>query len=102
MSNDQYQTKPEIGGLSKPFGDYKIAFNVDLLSIEGDGVFNCPGCNNPISPDETEDAYTIKDTIMRGNNLEYLVVQCNKCKSHIQLEGFSLLSTYPEKTTPNQ
>jgi len=65
------------------------AFKIDLTKIEGDGEFPCPKCRTVISPDDqTEEAYSIVDTKMKGDMLEELVVVCNKCGSRIHIVGF--------------
>jgi len=65
------------------------AYRIDLTKIEGDGDFPCPSCGTVISPDdETEDVYVILETKLKGNALEELVIQCNRCKSRISLTGF--------------
>jgi len=64
-------------------------FKIDLTKIEGDGDFPCPKCGAVISPDDqTEEAYSIVDTKMKGDMLEELVVVCNKCSSRIHIVGF--------------
>jgi len=64
-------------------------FTIDLARIEGNGDFPCPRCRVLISPDdESEDVYTIVDTKVRGESLEELTIQCNKCGSKIRLIGF--------------
>ena len=64
-------------------------FKIDLTHIEGDGDFPCPKCGNIISPDDqTEEAYRIVDTKMKGDILEELVVVCSKCGSRIHIVGF--------------
>ena len=69
----------------KPHQMHKI----DLATIEGSGDFPCPSCGARIAPeDETENVYTILDTKMKGNSLQELVIQCNKCESKIHLVGF--------------
>ncbi|HDI07430.1 MAG TPA: hypothetical protein ENF76_03590 [Candidatus Bathyarchaeota archaeon] len=66
---------------------------IDLTKIDGDGSFPCPKCGVIISPDdETEEVYVIVDTKVKGEQLEELVIRCNKCGSKIRLTGF-LLST---------
>jgi predicted nucleic-acid-binding Zn-ribbon protein len=68
-------------------------FNIDLVKIRGNGDFKCPGCGVKISPDDqTEETYTILATIMKGENLERIVLQCNKCKNQIQVTGFQTLN----------
>jgi hypothetical protein len=68
-------------------------YTVDLTSIDGNGDFNCPKCGVKISPDdETENLYTILETVMNGDHLEKVILQCNKCQSQIYLTGFQLLS----------
>ncbi len=64
-------------------------FKVDITQIEGDGDFPCPKCGVMISPDdETETVYRIVDTKVKNQNLEELVILCNKCGSKIRLVGF--------------
>jgi ribosomal protein S27AE len=66
-----------------------LVYEVDLTKIQGDGDFPCPNCGVIISPeDETEDVYRILETKVRGQALEELVIQCNKCGSRIRLVGF--------------
>jgi predicted nucleic-acid-binding Zn-ribbon protein len=68
-------------------------FNVDLVKIRGNGDFKCPGCGVKISPDDqTEETYTILETIMKGENLERVTLQCNKCGSQIQITGFQTIT----------
>ena len=66
-----------------------LVYEVNLTKIQGDGDFPCPNCGIIISPeDETEDVYRILETKVRGQALEELVIQCNKCGSKICLIGF--------------
>ena len=68
-----------------------LVYQVDLTKLEGEGDFPCPGCGIVISPeDETEDIYTIVSTKVTGEDLEELVIQCNRCKSKIRLVGFRI------------
>jgi DNA-directed RNA polymerase subunit RPC12/RpoP len=65
---------------------------LDLTKIQGNGDFPCPNCGAIISPeDETEDVYTILEEKLKGEVLEELLVQCNKCSRRIRLTGFSFL-----------
>jgi len=65
------------------------AYIIDLTKIEGEGDFPCPNCGAVISPDdETEDVYVILETKLKGDTLQELVIQCNRCRSKIQLTGF--------------
>jgi len=67
----------------------RAIFKVDITQIEGDGDFACPKCGVVISPDdETETVYKIIDTRIKNQNLEELVILCNKCGSKIRLVGF--------------
>jgi predicted RNA-binding Zn-ribbon protein involved in translation (DUF1610 family) len=62
---------------------------IDPTKIRGKGDFRCPECPVEISPDDqTENAYTILEPVMKGNCLEKLIIQCKKCGTHIQLLGF--------------
>ena len=67
---------------------------VDLTKIRGKGDFNCPKCGTRISPnDRTEKKYRILETFMKGDTLDAVMLQCNRCESQIQLTGFDTLST---------
>jgi len=71
-----------------------LVYEVDLTKIKGEGDFPCPNCGVIISPeDETEDVYRILETKVKGQTLEELVIQCNKCGSKIRLVGFLVLET---------
>ena len=68
-------------------------YTVDLTKVRGKGQFKCPKCGAKISPDDTsERMYTICETVMKGESLDKLVLQCNTCKSQIQLTGFTVLN----------
>ncbi|PVX26440.1 MAG: hypothetical protein CW691_01475 [Candidatus Bathyarchaeum sp.] len=68
-----------------------LVYKLDLAELQGEGDFPCPGCGTVISPeDETEAVYIILDTKVNGENLEELVIQCNRCKSKICLVGFNV------------
>jgi tRNA(Ile2) C34 agmatinyltransferase TiaS len=65
---------------------------VDLARMRGRGEFRCPKCRVEISPDDvTEDVYTIVEPVMRGGDLEKLIIRCNRCGTRIQLSGFDVL-----------
>ncbi len=67
---------------------------VDLTKIEGHGDFPCPHCGAAISPDdESEESYTILETNAKGNQLDELIIQCNKCGSKIRMTGFLILDS---------
>jgi len=69
-------------------------YTVNLTKIKGKGDFKCPKCKVKISPDDqTENVYTILETIMKGESLEKIMLQCNKCGSHINVTGFQLEKT---------
>ena len=69
-----------------------LVSELDLTKIQGSGDFPCPNCGVIISPeDETEDVYTILEEKLRGEVLEELVIQCNRCSSRIRLTGFPVL-----------
>lgn len=71
-----------------------LIYEVDLTKIQGDGDFPCPNCGVTISPeDETEAVYCILETKVKGETLEELVIQCNKCGSKIRLVGFLIPET---------
>ena len=68
-----------------------LVYQVDLTELQGEGEFPCPGCGVIISPeDETEEIYRIVNTKVNGDDLEELVIQCNRCKSKIRLVGFNI------------
>ncbi|HVP15932.1 MAG TPA: hypothetical protein VMT42_01020 [candidate division Zixibacteria bacterium] len=67
-------------------------YTIDLTKLKGNEDVHCPRCENAISPDdETEDAYTILETVMKGDTLDKITLKCNKCQTHICLTGFQLL-----------
>jgi len=69
-----------------------LVSELDLTKIQGKGDFSCPNCGVIISPeDESEDVYSILEEKVRGQALEELVIQCNKCLSRICLTGFPIL-----------
>jgi predicted RNA-binding Zn-ribbon protein involved in translation (DUF1610 family) len=64
-------------------------YTIDLLKVEGDGKFPCPKCGVVISPDdESEEVYTIIETKVKDDQLEKLVLECNACRTKINLVGF--------------
>ena len=70
----------------------KNSYTINLVEIGGKGDFKCPGCGVKISPDDkTEDKYIILEPVMKKDNLQKLLIQCNNCKSHINLLGFERL-----------
>lgn len=72
-------------------------YEIDLSKIEGNGDFPCPKCGTKISPDDTtEKAYSILETKVNTQGLEEIIIQCNKCSSHIHLTGFSSIQENPE------
>jgi len=65
---------------------------LDLTKIDGNGEFPCPKCGIVISPDDpTEEKYSVLIPKVNNDNLEEVVILCNRCGSHIHLTGFSLL-----------
>jgi len=65
-------------------------FTIDLSKTKG--KIRCPNCKVEISPDdETEEVYIILEPVMKGDLLEKIILQCNKCGSQIHLIGFELL-----------
>lgn len=71
----------------------KKTYKIDLTTIEGGGDFPCPKCGILLSPDdESEEVYTIIETYIGDeDNLESMIIRCNKCNSTINLEGFTAL-----------
>ena len=64
---------------------------LDLIRMAGNGKFPCPKCGVVISPDdETDKFYSILEVKVEKENLEELVIQCNRCSSQIHLTGFSI------------
>ena len=68
------------------------SYTIDLAKTKGKGELRCPKCKIAISPDdETEEVYTVLEPVMKGDCLEKVILQCNKCGSRIHLEGFNCL-----------
>lgn len=81
-------TKNPVSMNSRNVGDSET-YIIDLCKIKGRGEFPCPKCGTKISPDDTsEDTYTILETQAKQDHLDKVVLQCNKCKSKLQLIGF--------------
>ncbi|PVX27783.1 MAG: hypothetical protein CW716_00490 [Candidatus Bathyarchaeum sp.] len=71
----------------------QMVYLVELSTIQGTGDFACPKCGLVLSPDdETEENYCILEPIVKANQLDALVIQCQNCQSSIRLTGFSLLA----------
>jgi len=69
-----------------------LVYEVDLTKIQGDGNISCPNCGVTISPeDETEEVYRVLETKVKGEDLEEMLIHCNKCGSKIRLSGFTIL-----------
>jgi len=63
-----------------------------VTKLDGSSDIQCPKCGSIISPDdETEDTYTILETVMKEGNLDEIILKCNKCQTEIRLTGFQLL-----------
>ncbi len=75
--------------MKKPQKKNDSEYNINLVTIEGDGSFPCPKCGMSISPeDETEKSYKILETKVINQELAELVIACGKCRSTIKLTGF--------------
>lgn len=71
---------------------------LDLTKIDGRGDFSCPKCGVNISPNVcTEEVYTIVEVKVKNQSLDKLKIRCNRCKSYLQLTGFSLLHRLVER-----
>jgi len=65
-------------------------FTIELSRTKKSGEFSCPKCGATISPnDSSNKAYTVLEPIMKKDQLEKIVIQCNRCKSQIQLTGLA-------------
>jgi len=68
------------------------SFLIDLSRTKEKGEFSCPKCGTKISPDDlSEGAYTILEPVMKGECLDRIILQCNRCGSKIHLIGFHVL-----------
>jgi len=66
-------------------------YTVDLTKTKG--KIRCPKCRIEISADDkTEDVYSVLEPVMKGDRLEKIILQCNRCKSQIHLTGFHILN----------
>jgi len=67
----------------------KIDFTIDVNKLSEDDAFPCPKCGVIISPDdETKEIYDDPEPLMRGTELEAVLLRCKKCGSTIKLVGF--------------
>ncbi len=70
----------------------KSMYMIDLTKINGKGDFACPNCGNTISPDDcTGNAYTIIEAKVNNQDLDEVMICCNKCGIQLHLTGFSML-----------
>jgi len=75
--------------MKKPQKKDDSEYNINLVTLDGDGSFSCPKCGMTISPeDETEKSYKILETKVVNKELAELVIACGKCRSTIKLSGF--------------
>jgi predicted RNA-binding Zn-ribbon protein involved in translation (DUF1610 family) len=75
--------------MKKPQKKDDSEYNINLVTMDGDGSFPCPKCGMTISPeDETEKSYKILETKVINQELAELVIACGKCGSTIKLSGF--------------
>jgi transcription elongation factor Elf1 len=82
-----FASRKRIEGKTE-LGRYKI----NLAEIGGDGEFSCPRCGEIISPDDDSGkVYDVLETVEKDGLLEKVTIECKKCRSTIQLEGFNLL-----------
>lgn len=73
-------------------------FQVDLTKIDGVGDFPCPSCGQIISPDDESGAtYEIVDVKMKNDQLDKLVIVCNKCNNLMHIKGFETLEQYEDR-----
>jgi predicted RNA-binding Zn-ribbon protein involved in translation (DUF1610 family) len=64
-------------------------YTINLVTLDGDGSFQCPKCGVSISPDDESDTnYKILDTKVVNDELSELIIACGKCGSNIKLTGF--------------
>ena len=69
--------------------DEDVNFIIDLRKLQSDGDFPCPKCGAIISPDDkSEEVYGELQTVMKGAQLEAILLSCEKCGSRIKLIGF--------------
>jgi hypothetical protein len=79
-----------------------VVYRMHLSEINKNGSLPCPNCGAHISPDDhTDNIYTILDVNMNGDELDEIIIRCNKCQSQIQIGGFSgaeqLLNQRPKR-----
>ena len=69
-----------------------LVYKIDLLELEGKGIFLCPYCEVTISPeDETEEIYSVLEAKVKNDILDNLLIRCNNFSNRILITGFSLL-----------
>ena len=67
-------------------------YQINLTEISGDGDFSCPRCGGIISPDDDSGkVYNVLETVEENGLLKKVTIECKKCRSIVQLEGFNLL-----------
>ena len=69
-----------------------LVHKTSLKEQEEKGDFLYLSCQAKISPDdEAEEVYSILEEKVRNDNVENLLIQCNRCSNKILLTGFSIL-----------
>jgi DNA-directed RNA polymerase subunit RPC12/RpoP len=67
-------------------------FVIHLEEINGEGEFLCPRCGVIISPDDDSGkVYDILEIAETQGLLQKVTIECKKCGSVINLEGFEAL-----------
>lgn len=73
-------------------------YKVDLNKTKGEGEFTCPVCGSVISPDDfDEKSYKIIEIRTLDNEIDEILLKCNKCHNTISVVGFDKFN--PEKKT---
>jgi predicted RNA-binding Zn-ribbon protein involved in translation (DUF1610 family) len=66
-----------------------LMYDIDLTQIRGEGDFPCPKCGVRISPEDWSDSvYEVIEAKVKNDELEELIILCNKCRSKIRLFGW--------------
>ncbi len=73
----------------------RVGYTVDLMRIRGTGDFLCPSCRTVISPDDVEEkSYRILFVDFEGEDVAEILIECNTCRSRINIIGFGSLNKY--------
>ena len=66
----------------------EVIYKKDLSKTDKNGTFFCEGCGTEINPDVEDNTVYEISTRMKDDKIESIIVDCKKCGSKTELDGF--------------